>query len=92
MLSCCHNAQGEVSSEGVVGMACAFFFAGALFVLVTHWKISEEATMVIMRCFYRHQRSGKRISAAFQKAMKRLRDSDEFFISKVTGSICANWR
>ena len=92
MLSCCHNAQGGVSSEGVVGMACAFFFAGALFVLVIHWKISEEATMVIMRCFYRHQRSGKRTSAAFQKAMKRLRDSDEFFISKVTGSICANWR
>ena len=51
MLSCCHNAQGEVSSEGVVGRACAFFFAGALFVLVTHRKISEEATMVIMRCF-----------------------------------------
>ena len=92
MLSCYHSVQGEVSSEGVVGMACAFFFAGALFVLVTYWKISEEATMVIMRCFYRHLRSRNRTSAAFQKAMKRLRDSDELFITKVTGSICANWR
>ena len=36
MLSCYYSAQGEVSSEGVVGMACTFFFAGALFVLVTH--------------------------------------------------------
>ena len=92
MLSCYHSVQGEVSSEGVVGMACAFFFAGALFVLVTHWKISEEATMVIRRCFYRHPRSGNRTSAAFQKTKKRLRDSDEFFTSKVKGSICANWR
>lgn len=78
VLSCYHSAQEEVSSEGVVSRACAFFFAGALFVLVTHWTISEEATMMIMRCFYRHLRSGNRTSAAFQKAMKRLRDSGEF--------------
>ena len=78
MQSCCHNAQGKISSEGVVVMACAFLFAGALFVLVTHWTISEEATMVFMGCFYRHLRSGNSTSAALQKAMKRLRDSDEF--------------
>ena len=38
--------QGEASSEGVVDMARAFFFPGALSVLVTHWVISDEATMV----------------------------------------------
>ena len=35
VLSCCHSGKGEVNSEGVVGMARAFLFAGARSVLVS---------------------------------------------------------
>ncbi|CAH3182942.1 unnamed protein product, partial [Porites evermanni] len=48
VLSCCHSGQGEVSSEGVVGMARAFLFAGARSVLATLWAIDDEATMMFM--------------------------------------------
>ncbi|CAH3190438.1 unnamed protein product [Porites lobata] len=82
VLSCCHSGQGEVSSEGVVGMARAFLFAGARSVLASLWAIDDEATMVFMECFYQHLRVGESASTALQKAMKRLRDSDDFSAPK----------
>ncbi|CAH3149233.1 unnamed protein product [Porites lobata] len=82
VLSCCHSGQGEVSSEGVVGMARAFLFAGARSVLASLWAIDDEATMVFMECFYQHLRVGESASTALQKAMKCLRDSDDFSAPK----------
>ncbi|CAH3155797.1 unnamed protein product [Porites lobata] len=82
VLSCCHSGQGEVSSEGVVGMARAFVFAGARSVLASLWAIDDEATMVFMECFYQHLRVGESASTALQKAMKCLRDSDDFSAPK----------
>ncbi|CAH3185739.1 unnamed protein product [Porites lobata] len=82
VLSCCHSGQGEVSSEGVVGMARAFLFAGARSVLASLWAIDDEATMVFMECFYQHLRVGESASTALQKAMKCLRYSDDFCAPK----------
>ncbi|CAH3014698.1 unnamed protein product, partial [Porites evermanni] len=82
VLSCCHSGQGEVSSEGVVGMARAFLFAGARSVLASLWAIDDKATMVFMECFYQHLRVGESASTALQKAMKCLRDSDDFSAPK----------
>ena len=82
VLSCCHSGQGEVSSEGVVGIARAFLFAGARSVLASLWAIDDEATMVFMECFYQHLRVGESASTALQMAMKCLRDSDDFSAPK----------
>ena len=82
VLSCCHSGKGEVSYEGVVDMARAFLFAGARYVLVSLWAISDEATVVFMECSYRHLGGGKDASVALQKAMKCPRDSDEFSAPK----------
>ncbi|XP_073248502.1 tetratricopeptide repeat protein 28-like [Porites lutea] len=82
VLSCCHSGQGEVSSEGVVGMARAFLFAGARSVLASLWAIDDEATMLFIERFYQHLRVGESASTALQKAMKRLRDSDDFSAPK----------
>ena len=50
VLSCCHSGRGRVfEGEGVVGIARAFLAAGARSVLVTLWKIDDEATMVFMK-------------------------------------------
>ena len=71
-----------VSSEGVVGMARAFLFAGARSVLATLWAIDDEATQVFMKRFYQHLRNRESASTALQKAMKSLRDSDKFSAPK----------
>ena len=42
VLSCCHSGQGEVSSEGVVGIARAFLFAGARSVVASLWAIDTK--------------------------------------------------
>ena len=78
VLSYSHSGQGEVSSEGVVGMARAFLFAGARSVLATLWGIDDKAKMMFMKSFYQQLGSGESASVALQRAMKCLRDSDDF--------------
>ena len=82
VLSCCHSGQGEVSSEGVVGMARAFLFAGARSVLATLWAIDDEATMMFMKSFYQQLGNGESASVALQRAMKCLRDSHDYSAPK----------
>ena len=82
VLSCCHSGQGEVSSEGVVGMARAFLFAGARSVLASIWAIDDEATMMFMESFYQQFANGESASVALQRAMKCLRDSSDYSAPK----------
>ena len=82
VLSCCHSGQGEVSSEGVVGIARAFLFAGARSVVATLWAINDETTLEFMKSFYQHLRGGESASSALQRAMKCLRDSDKYSAPK----------
>ena len=82
VLSYSHSGQGEVSSEGVVGMARAFLFAGARSVLATLWAIDDKATMMFMKSFYQQLASGESASVALQRAMKCLRDSHDYSAPK----------
>ena len=78
VLSCCHTAEGEIKAEGSVGIARAFLAAGARSVLVSLWKIDEEATYEFMKSFYQHLVEGNKASEALNRAMKCLRESDNF--------------
>ncbi|KAL9965104.1 hypothetical protein ACROYT_G028857 [Oculina patagonica] len=78
VLSCCHSGRGEIKAEGVVGIARAFLGAGARSVLVSLWAIDDEATLEFMNCFYQHLAEGRSASEALNRAMKCMRDSDEF--------------
>ena len=82
LLSCCYSGQGEVSSEGVVGMARALLFAGARSVLATLWAVDDEATMMFMESFYQQLGRGESASVALQRAMKCLRDSQDYSAPK----------
>ena len=75
VLSCCHSANGQIRSEGVVGIARAFLGSGARSVLVTLWAIDDEATMKFMICFYEHLVGGKSASESLHHAMKWMRSN-----------------
>ena len=75
VLSCCHSAQGEISSEGVVGIARAFLGSGARSVLVALWAIQDEATKQFMSCFYKHLVCGESASESLYQAMKWMREN-----------------
>ncbi|CAH3184240.1 unnamed protein product [Porites lobata] len=78
VLSCCHSGRGEVKSEGVVGIARAFLGAGARAVLMSLWAIDDEATMEFMKVFYQELVHGRSASEALNKAMKSMRESEDF--------------
>lgn len=55
VLSACRTALGDtVRGEGVVGMAQAFFRAGARRLLVSHWQVDDRSTAALMERFYHH--------------------------------------
>ena len=75
VLSCCHSAQGQICSEGVVGIARAFLGSGARSVLVALWAIQDEATKHFMTCFYKHLVRGESASESLHQAMKWMREN-----------------
>ena len=78
VLSCCHSACGEMKAERVAGIARAFLGTGARSVLVSSWAIDDATTLEFMKSFYQHLSKGRSASDALNKAMKCMRDSDEF--------------
>ena len=68
VLSCCHSAKGQISAEGVVGIARAFLGSGARSVLAALWAIEDEATEQFMSHFYESLVRGKSASESLQQA------------------------
>ncbi len=54
-LSACETGLGKsLKAEGIVGMTQGFFAAGAARVMVSLWKVEDEATAQLMIAFYRN--------------------------------------
>ena len=73
VLSCCHSAKGQISAEGVVGIARAFLGSGARSVLAALWAIEDKATEQFMSRFYENLLRGESASESLQQAMKWMR-------------------
>ena len=51
-LSGCQTALGRKTGEGYIGLAHAFLQTGARSLLVSLWKVEDEATALLMKRFY----------------------------------------
>ena len=74
VLSCCHSGRGQISAEGVVGIARAFLGAGARSVLATLWAIPDEATRTFMKMFYNSVCQEHSVCVALQSTMITLKE------------------
>ncbi len=78
VMSACESGLGETSGEGVFGLQRGFKLAGAKTLLMSLWKVDDEATQLLMTEFYRHYLSGKSKNESLKLAQKSLRDHPEF--------------
>jgi len=78
VLSACQTGLGkEVSGEGMIGMTHAFLYAGAGSIVVSLWKVDDQATADLMVSFYRYlQQNGK--SEALRRAKLDLIDRSRY--------------
>ena len=76
VLSACETGLGDVSGEGVFGLQRGFKKAGAQTLLVSLWKVEDDATQLLMISFYRNLLAGQTKRQAFLKAQRELRQAE----------------
>jgi CHAT domain-containing protein len=75
-LSACETGRGELKpGEGLVGLTRGLLYSGARAVLVSQWKVPDQATSKLMQVFYQNLLSGMSKSKALQAAKETMRKS-----------------
>src|SRR5690606_32833448 len=74
VLSACETGLGDVEQgEGVYGLQRAFLVAGARLLVMSMFKVDDEATQKLMVKFYQKYINGNSIRQSFIDAKKELR-------------------
>ena len=73
VLSACQTGLGEITGEGVFGLQRGFKKAGAQTIVMSLWKVSDEATQMLMIEFFKNLTAGQPKRAAFLAAQEAVR-------------------
>jgi CHAT domain-containing protein len=73
VLSACETGLGEVGSQGVFGLQRAFKHAGVKTIIMSLWKVNDDATRLMMQSFYSNLLKGCSKETAFNMAKAEVR-------------------
>ena len=74
VLSACQTGLGEIKGDGVFGLQRGFKKAGANSLLMSLWKVDDEATRLLMTLFYKNLTSGMSKYESLKQAQKYVRE------------------
>lgn len=78
VMSTCESGLGETSGEGVFGLQRGFKLAGANTLLMSLWKVDDEATKILMVEFYKNYLLGKTKRESLHLAQQSLRNTPQY--------------
>lgn len=78
VLSACQTGLGEIKGDGVYGLQRGFKMAGAHSLLMSLWKVDDDATQILMSEFYKCYVSGLTKQESLQRAQRVVRDTPGF--------------
>ena len=74
VLSACQTGLGEIKGDGVYGLQRGFKMAGAQTIVMSLWKVDDDATQMLMTEFYKRYLSGQSKHDAFLAAQEVVRN------------------
>ncbi|MGD1808252.1 CHAT domain-containing protein [Dapis sp. BLCC M126] len=78
VLSACDTGRGEITGDGVIGLSRSFLAAGAPSIVVSLWKVPDDATQSLMVEFYRQlDVTGNKAEALRQAMLTTLKKFPE---------------
>ena len=83
VLCCCFTGQGDISSEGVVGIARSFLAAGACSVLASVWPIHDAGAKEFMKKFYKEICEETPVCEALRRAKNFFHEHDNEYYRSV---------
>lgn len=78
VLSACETAKGKVDEiDGVLGLQRGFKKAGVNTIVMSLWKVPDQATSILMTSFYEHLMQGKDVRTSLKEAQKYLMNQND---------------
>jgi CHAT domain-containing protein len=77
VLSACETGLGEITGDGVFGLQRGFKKAGAQSIMMSLWKVDDNATQMLMTQFYANLTSGKSKRQSLLDAQRYIREYED---------------